>query len=78
MKPTYEEFKELVKEYLIKFMPSVTEVEIEKYINTDDSQEVIREEYDDCSLKFAKGEITERVFRIGGASAAAYCLDCLY
>lgn len=78
MKPTYEEFKKLVKEKFTECMPNLTEAEIEEYINGDEAEEVIKDEYNVSSMRLEKGEITESVFRTGGAGAAASCLYILY
>ena len=76
MKPTYEEFKKLVKEKFTECMPNLTEAEIEEYINKE--EQVIKDEYDVSSDQLEKGEITESVFRTGGASAVASCLYTMY
>lgn len=76
--PTLDEFKEIVKSYLTRMLINLNAKEIDVYIDSEESIEVIQRKYDRSVRRFKIGEITEEVFRIGCAGAAACCLDMLY
>ena len=77
-KPTYDEFRGLVKEKFKSYMSRLSEEQVEEYLNSEESKEVIENQYEMSSQRLEQGEITEEVFRNGGASAAAHCLEMLY
>ncbi len=76
--PTFEEFKNLVKEHFRWYYKNLSEKEIDEYINSEDSMQVIQSEYNRHVKQFKRGEITEEVFRIGCVSAVGHCLYMLY
>lgn len=78
MKPTYEEFRELVKKNFMHDMKGLSDEDVETYLSEDDSVDVIKNEYECSSGKFDRGEITEKMFRNGSVSAASYSLYMLY
>ena len=78
--PTYEEFNELAKARFLKYedMASVGKDKIEEYLSSEESVDIIRQQYDISLKELERGEITEDIFRNGSVSAAAYCLYMLY
>ena len=78
MQPTYEEFREMVKEDLAKTLSNISRTRLEEYLNEEDSIDVIRHEYDYSVKQLLRGEITEKIFRNGSVSAASYTLYLLY
>ena len=77
-KPSYEEFAQLVKDHFAKTMTSLSKEQVEDYLNSEEAQGVIKEQYIHCEKRLERGEITESVFRQGGVYAASNCLDMLY
>lgn len=78
MKPTYEEFRDLVKKSFMQDMDGLSEEDAEAYLSEEDSVEVIGNEYERSSEMFDRGEITETMFRNGSVSAVASTLYLLY
>ena len=78
MKITFEEFRGLVKENLAKKLKDLNDEQLEEYLNSDDSVDVIKQEYDLSVKQLERGEITENEFKNGSVSAAANCLYMLY
>lgn len=77
-KPTYEEFRELVKTQLSDDFGGLTEERLEEYLNEKDSIDVMQHEYEHSSIMYDQGMITEHIFRNGSVSAAVYTLYLLY
>lgn len=78
MKPSYAEFRELVKAHLSDDLAGLNDERLEEYLNEKDSIDVIQNEYDHSSLMYDQGMITDHIFRNGSVSAAAYTLYLLY
>lgn len=76
--PTFEEFKNLVKEHFRWYYNDLSEKEIDGYINSEDSRQAIQSEYNWSVKQFKIGEITETIFRNGSVSVAGHCLYMLY
>lgn len=73
---TYAEFVEAIKIKFKKSWPSLSENEVEQFIEQE--KEYIGVQYAEKIEKLANGEITEEQFRVGGVSSVAYCLELLY
>ena len=78
MKPTFEEFRELVKANLAEHLGNIDEKELEAYLEEDESKRIIQERYDHGTERINSGEITPEIFRNGVAAGAASCLSLLY
>lgn len=78
MKPTYEEFRALVKDHFSKTMEQLSDDQVETFLDDEDSVDVIKQEYDLSSKQLDRGEITEEIFRTGSVSAASSTLYMLY
>lgn len=78
MRITYEEFRGLVKENLAKQLTELDDAQLEEYLDSEDSVDAIKQEYDLSVKQLERGEITEKEFRNGSVSAAAHCLYMLY
>ena len=78
MKPTFEEFRDLVKKHLAKDLDHLSDEELEDYLSDEDSVDVIQHEYDHSSKQLEAGEITEKIFKNGSVSAASHTLYMLY
>lgn len=74
--PTYEEFYNAVKKYFWSGWKSLSEKEVDDYLHSE--EEKIRRDYQTNLNEFNKGEISRKVFMIGGASAVGYCLELMY
>ncbi len=81
--PTLEEFKEAV---LKRFAPLAEETREARhggptpaeYMETEDAESAIKDNYEMCLDEFNNGEITRNVFLTGAAASAADCLSMLY
>jgi len=78
IKPTYEEFRELVKNLLSDYLGGMNADRLEEYLNEKDSIDVIQNEYEHSSMMYDQGMITEHIFRNGSVSAATHTLYLLY
>ena len=77
MKPTFEEFRDLVKKELTKYL-DLNDEDLEEYLNDEDSVDVIQNQYEHSSKLLESGEITETIFKNGSVSAASHTLYMLY
>lgn len=76
--PTLEEFTKAVKESFWKGWTSLSEKEVDEYINGEEAQEEITGRYSEAKEKYERGEITRTVFMVGCVSSVAYCLEMMY
>lgn len=76
--PTYEEFREAVKEWLIPMLEEATEEEIEKYLSSKDTTEILRRRYEEGASEYEAEKITYEVFTGGVIGSVGYCLYMLY
>lgn len=81
--PTFEEFKEAV---LKRFAPLAEETRearhggptAAEFMETEDAESAIKDNYEMCLDEFNSGEITRNVFLTGAAASTADCLSMLY
>lgn len=76
--PTLDEFTEAVKKSFWKGWTTLSEKEVDEYINGEEAQTEITGRYAEAKRDFEKGEITRNVFMVGCVSAVAYCLEMMY
>ena len=76
--PTYNEYRELVKTRLVKTLPYVSDKELEKYLNDEESADMIRERYYRDKKRYESGEIAIGVLTEGSPAGLAYALDLMY
>ena len=76
--PTYDDFEDLVRERLRHYLSNVSDKEFDKYMNDEETQEEIREKYEDGLEKYKSGEVTYKVFTNGCVSSVVWCLNLLY
>ena len=77
MKPTFEEFRDMVKKDLTKYL-DLNDEDLEEYLNEEDSVDVIQHQYEHSSKLLEAGEITDNIFKNGSVSAASHTLYMLY
>lgn len=81
--PTFEEFKEAV---LKRFAPLAEETRkarhggptAAEFMETEDAESVLKNNYKSNLRKFNEGRITRNVFLTGAAASTADCLSMLY
>ena len=76
--PTYEEFREAVKKWLVPMLKNVDEEDIEEYLTTGDAEEELRARYDEETKSYEAGEITYEVLMGGVVGSVGNCLYMLY
>lgn len=76
--PTYEEFREAVKKWLVPMLKNVDEEDIEEYLTTGDAEEELRARYDEETKAYEAGEITYEVLMGGVVGSVGNCLYMLY
>ena len=76
--PTYNEYREIVKTRLAKKLPYVSEKELEKYLNDEETAEIIEEEYHRDKADYESGKLTYRQLTEGSPAGVAYGLDLMY
>ena len=78
--PSYEEFRNLVKQdcRTHDFLKDLSEEELEEYLSREDSTREIKSSYESDLEKFKNGEITEQIFRMGCVYAVSNCLFLMY
>ena len=76
--PTFEEYKELVKQHLKSLLFRLSDRELTEYIESEDSIFEIKNSYNTAVEKYKTGEITYRVFTVGCVSSVTYCLYMMY
>lgn len=74
---TYEEYEKRVIEELEECL-GLSKKEATAYVKTDDSQDVIRDNYSSCRKKLKEGVITKSVFLGDGVNSSVHCLCMLY
>ena len=75
---TFEEFKELVKERYLKSSEVITEEAAMEYFNSDEAQDYIKSEYENCVEDYNNGELNADCFRNGEVGKVAYNLFMMY
>ncbi|MDO5562562.1 MAG: hypothetical protein Q4F74_03015 [Synergistaceae bacterium] len=70
MFPTIEEFTKEVKRYFKDDWPQLSDAEVDRYLATDEAQDVIKTRYEE-----GKGK---KCLMIGSAASAGNCLDLMY
>lgn len=81
--PTLEEFKEAVFK---RFAPLAERTRAARhgdptaaeFMETEDAESAIKDNYEMCLDEFNSGEITRNVFLTGAAASTADCLSMLY
>lgn len=76
--PTYEEFREAVKKWLVPMLKNVDEADIDDYLTTVDAAEELRTRYDAETKAYEAGEITYEVLMGGVVGSVGNCLYMLY
>ena len=76
--PTLEEFTKAVKESFWSGWASLSEKEVDEYINGEEAQSEITGRYAEAKRDFENGKITRNVFMVGCVSSVAYCLEMMY
>ena len=76
--PTFQEYRELVKTRLAKKLSNVSEKELDKYLDSEESADIIREEYYRDKADYDVGKLTYRQLTEGSPAGVAYGLDLMY
>ena len=76
--PTFEEYRETVKERLRLLLKNLSEPELEKYLKTEDAIDEIKIQYEQDRRRYSAGEISHEAFTKSGAATVAQNLFMLY
>lgn len=76
--PTYDEYKELVKEWLRPMLKHASPEDLDRYLKTEDAEGEMRLRYTKDKNKYVAGEISYEAFTESGVGTVGYNLYMLY
>ena len=71
---TFENYRDMVKKSYLASCGDKERTKASKYFDSEEAQDVIRENYESDIKKLKNKEITEKVFCNGCVDGVAYCL----
>lgn len=76
--PTLEEFTKAVREDFCQHWATLTDEQVDEYLNGEEAQKEINRRYKSAVLRYNRGEISDLQFKESIASSVGYCLSLMY